>query len=159
MASVAHAQSEDIGRWTLSCDELEGKARCVATQVIAADPAAKQVVLGVTIEHIAGRQLPQLTFRFTNAALREAGAGLKIDDREPLRAPISACDDKVCEVKSFLAGDLEAQMTAGKMLTFAYFLAENRQQMSVPVSLDGVQQVMDELVLQKQLNSLRKSLT
>ena len=50
------------------------------------------------------------------------------------RAPISACDDKVCEVRAWLSDSLRETLTTGKLLRFAYFVDPERQ-ITLPVSL------------------------
>lgn len=145
--SALSAQSSNIrdyGSWSVECHGKDGAAPCVATQVVAQDPEAKNVVLGVIVETREAGQLPLLTFRFTNQAFRPAGAGIKIDEYEPYRAPISACDDAVCEVRAELAQEMMDKMRSGNILVFAFFLSKD-EQASFPVSLNGFSQAIAAL--------------
>jgi invasion protein IalB len=135
------------GSWSVECERDAKPARCAATQKVATDPAGEKVVLGVIAETARGRDArPQLTFRFTNRAFVPAGAGLKIDEHEPMRAPISACDDQVCEVRAWLTPELARRMRNGRLLVFAYFLEPGRQ-LSMPVSLAGFGKALDRMGL------------
>ncbi|MCB1888575.1 MAG: invasion associated locus B family protein [Rhodocyclaceae bacterium] len=137
--SVPSGQSAVYGSWSVECPAKSGQ--CAALQKVATDPEGKQVVLGVIIETVAGKAIPQLTFRLPTTAYRQAGAGMKVDDHEPLRAPISACDDKVCEVRAWLSDSLRETLTTGKLLRFAYFVDPERQ-ITLPVSLAGLDQAL-----------------
>lgn len=136
------ASSSIHGSWSVECSGDGGK--CAATQKVTTDPEGVKVVLGVMVEPAKGKGAPQLTFRMSNRAYVPAGAGLKIDDHEPLRAPISGCDAEVCEVRAWLTPELSRQMRGGKLLIFAYFL-DSQRQMSLPVSLDGFGGALDRL--------------
>ncbi len=134
-ASIVH------GSWSVDC--VDNGNRCIATQKVTTDPAGQKTLLGVIVEPGTAKDSkgPLLTFRFTNQANRTAGAGMKIDQREPQRAPISSCDDKVCEVRAWLTPDLRKQMSNGKLLVFAYFV--DKKQVSLPVSLNGFATALD----------------
>jgi invasion protein IalB len=130
------------GSWSVECSD-QGK-RCAATQKVATDKAGQQTVLGVILEPAIGKADAQLTFRMTNTAYVPAGAGIKIGNNKPLRAPISSCDDKVCEVRAWLTPELKRQMRTEKLMIFAYFMDAKRQ-VSLPVSLNGFPAAMDQL--------------
>lgn len=137
-----------FGAWSVECKPRATNVEnpCVASQVVAAEAekAAKQaVVLGVMVAPTQGEPLPHIIFRFSPGANLKAGAGVKIDQQEAFRVPISQCDDHICEVRSLMSEALLSQMRAGKMLQFAYFL-EN-QQLTYPVSLSGFDQAFAAL--------------
>ena len=146
LAAAEQAPTASVyGSWSVACKGTGTSRRCAATQKVAADRTGEKVVLGVIVEPGRGAERrPQLTFRFTGKAYVPAGAGLKIDDREPLRAPITGCDAKVCEVRAWLVPELAEPMRVGRLLVFAYFFDEKRQ-ISLPVSLHGFGRALDEL--------------
>lgn len=134
MAQPGEAQV--YGAWGVECYSENRTTKCVATQMVATDPEGRNVALGVILEPGQPGGLPLLTFRFTNQAFLPAGAGLKIDEHEPYRAPIAACDEAVCEVRAELAEEMAERMRTGNMLVFAFFLDRDNQ-ISFPVSLNG----------------------
>jgi len=125
------------GAWSVECKPRAGSPEnvCVASQLVAADNEAKQVVLGVIVAPTPGQDLPHIIFRISPGANREAGAAVKIDEQEAFRVPISQCDTLVCEVRSLMPETLLAQMRTGKLLQFAFFI--EKQQLTYPVSLNG----------------------
>lgn len=114
------------------------------TQRVATDPEGRKVVLGVTLDMPADATKPRISFRLTPTAYREAGAAIKIDDRQPIRTPITACDANVCEVQAWLDADVVGWMKAGRLMQFAYFLDRERQA-TFPVSLQGFEAALAAL--------------
>ena len=125
------------GAWSVECKPRAGSPEniCVASQVVAVGEAGKQAVLGVMVAPTQGEALPHIIFRFSPGANLKAGVGVKIDQQEAFRVPISQCDNHICEVRSLMPEELLAQMRVGRMLQFAYFL--EKQQLTYPVSLNG----------------------
>lgn len=146
LALSAQAQSTPAttvhGSWSVECSG-QGK-HCAATQKVTTDKAGQKTVLGVIVESVSGKVDAQLTFRMTSKAYVPAGAGIKIGKHKPLRAPISSCDDKVCEVRAWLTPELKRQMSSEKLLIFAYFIDAKRQ-VSLPVSLQGFPAALERL--------------
>jgi invasion protein IalB len=139
-----HAEDRAFGSWTVECSSPDAGEKCAMTQRVATDPEGKKVVLGVIVEGAPQAAQYQVIFRLSRNAYVPAGAGMKIDDHEPKRAPISACDDKVCEVRAWLTPELLTEMRDGKLLDFAFLTAEKKQ-VSVPVSLAGFGAAYDAL--------------
>jgi invasion protein IalB len=148
ISSYAQPAPATYGAWGVECATENGSQKCLATQIVATDPEGKNVAVGVIVEANAPGELPYITFRFSKMAYVAAGAGLKIDDNEPLRAPITGCDEAVCEVKAQLTENLSTQMRQGKVLIFAYFL-DKEKQLSFPVSLDGFTQSLQAITAGK----------
>ncbi len=130
------------GSWSVECHD-QGK-RCAATQKVVTGKTGQNTVLGVILEPGDGKTPPQLTFRMTSKAYVPAGAGIKIGKNKPMQAPISGCDDKICEVRAWLTPELKRQMSSEKLLIFAYFLDAKRQ-VSLPVSLNGFSAALERL--------------
>ena len=133
-ARAASATTTVHGSWSVECRDQD--RHCVASQKVATDPEGQKVVLGVIVEPGSAETGPLLTFRLTAKAYLPAGAGMKIDHHEPLRAPISSCDQAVCEVRARLTPQLSSQLSEGKLLIVAFFV-DPKKQVSLPVSLQG----------------------
>jgi len=139
-AGAETKQLQKFGAWSVECKPRVTNMEnpCVASQIVAADAAAKQVILGVMVALTPDEILPHIIFRFSPGADIKAGAGVKIDQQEAFRVPIAQCDTHICEVRSLMPEALLSQMRSGKLLQFAYFL--EKQQMTTPVSLNGFDQ-------------------
>jgi len=150
LASAAGHAGEQVagervfGSWTVECSAPAVGGKCAMTQRVATDPEGKKVILGVIVEGSEGDARYQVIFRLSPNIYVAAGAGMKIDDHDAKRAPISACDKKVCEVRAWLTPELLGEMRDGKLLVFAFFTPEKKQ-VSVPVSLAGFGAAYDEL--------------
>lgn len=114
------------------------------TQVVATDPEAKKVVLGVTVDLRDASNKPRIGFRMSAAAYRQAGVAIKIDDHKPIRAPFGQCDANLCEVQALVENDVLSWLKAGKLMQLAYFLDKERQA-TFPVSLNGFDQALTTL--------------
>lgn len=136
-AGATPPEPQVFGAWSVECKPHSGGPEkiCVASQLVSADKEGKQVVLGVMVTPTSGQALPHILFRFRPDANREAGAGVKIDDQEAFRVPISQCDTLICEVRSIMPETLLKQMQGGKLMQFAIFIGN--QQQTFPVSLNG----------------------
>ncbi len=122
----------------------EQKQRCSLSQVVATDPAGKNVLLGVAVDQFDSPTVPTIHFRFSATALRDAGLGMKIDDVATLRLPISDCDRQFCQANGRIDEKLLGLMRAGKVIQVAFLTAE-RKQVTVPVSLSGFNVAIDAL--------------
>jgi invasion protein IalB len=138
--STVTNQPSRYGAWTLNCNtESSDKTPvCVATQLVTKGNNAQQVVIGVTVGYEAQHALPHIIFRVSPGANTHKGAAVKIDQQAHVNIPISNCDAKICEVRSFIPNALLEQMQQGKLLQFAFFI--KNQQITYPVSLDGFAQ-------------------
>ncbi len=134
-----------FGSWSTECRGFGEKRTCFASQVVAASPDGKDVVLGVTVGKLPRKLTYSMSFRFSNAANQSAGIGFKIEpDGRSARAPIQTCDEKVCETKIELNQQLLQQLKGKKMLAFAFFDKSGRQN-TYPVNLQGIEQALSEL--------------
>ena len=130
--------------WSLICgDPL--LSNCSLSQIVARDPQGKKVVLGATVHIDRVSMRPQLSLRQSPDALKEAGIGLKIEPGPEYRLPIAHCDTQVCEANGWLEGDLRRQLEHAKVAQVA-FRMNNRQQVLAPLSLQGLDQGLQELM-------------
>jgi invasion protein IalB len=146
VAGFAHAQSVVHGAWSVDCKSPveKGKARCVASQKVATDPAGRKVVLGVIVEPPNGETKARISFRMTNKAFMRAGVAIKIDDNSPARLSINGCDEKVCEARGWLTDAVLRQMRGGRLLRYAFYI-DQKNQITYPVSLDGFDAAFKEI--------------
>ena len=142
MLAVApsNAWSEEqlsYGPWRIECTSQLGKAEkyCNANQLVTDGKDASRVVLGVMVGYMPEHPSPHIIFRLTPDANRDKGAAVKIDDEQFFNVPINECDERVCEVRSFIPEVLLSQMREGEVLKFRFFVDD--KQNIFPVSLQG----------------------
>lgn len=132
------------GAWSYECksqDALKNEL-CVANQLVL-HKKTNNAVLGVIVGFLPNHPMPHIIFRLSPGANVDKGAAVKVDELKSFKVPISNCDEKICEVRSFIPKELLAQMRMGKQLLFAFFL--DQQQVTYPVSLDGFEKTYTAL--------------
>lgn len=125
------------GAWSIECN-LNDKASdntCVMKQLVVAGETQKRAILGVMVGRNFEHPMPHILFRINANIDREKGVAVKIDSHEFFHLPIFACDEQVCEIRSFIPDSVLSQMLNGKLLLLAFFLDDN--QVTYPVSLVG----------------------
>jgi invasion protein IalB len=135
--------------WGLSCavaQDPNGNAskRCNISQIVSADPEGKKVVLGVTVDFLDARDVPTMRFRLTPEARKNAGIGIKIDDKPEMRLAIDQCSAKRCEAVGRLTSTVLKMWRTGKVAQLA-FIESGGKQVLVPVSLAGFDPALAEL--------------
>jgi invasion protein IalB len=132
------------GAWSYECtsqDTLKNEL-CVANQLVLHKKTNK-AVLGVIVGFLPNHPEPHIIFRLSPSANVDKGAAVKVDELQSFKIPISNCDEKICEIRSFIPKELLTQMRKGKQLLFAFFL--DQEQVTYPVSLDGFDKTYTEL--------------
>jgi invasion protein IalB len=142
-------RDQRFGNWGYSCalarDEHEREVeRCMISQLVAVNPKARQVVLGLTVDFADSAAVPTLRARFSSQAARKAGIGVKVDDRPDMRLPISDCDALRCEAVGRMAPPVLKVWLSGKQARFAFLMAGGRQ-VVLPVSLTGFGPALEAL--------------
>lgn len=139
-------KSENYGSWSLICSESTGdKAHCQISQIISNDTKGEKVVLGISVYFLESTTTkPAITFRMSSKAIQKAGIGLKIDNGDEYRLPINECNDKICTATGLLDTALLDKLNHGTYCQIA-FLLQNRQQMAVPVALNGFKESFSRL--------------
>lgn len=100
-------------------------------------------MLGISVRIAASSDSPEMQLRISPAADPRAGVGLKIDNHDDFRLPISGCDERVCQAVGRIRGPVRDQLTSGKYAQVAYFVGGKQQ--TVPVPLDGFAAALVEL--------------
>ena len=124
------------GAWSYECksQDASNNELCVANQLVL-HKKTNNAVLGVIIGFLPNHPMPHIIFRLSPSANINKGAAVKVDELRSFKIPISNCDEKICEVRSFIPEKLLKQMRMGKQLLIAFFL--DQKQVTYPVSLDG----------------------
>lgn len=129
---LSHAQtvkSETFGSWSVSC----GPQNCAMTQLVAKDEAAKQVMLGVSINYAFASELGALMVRLPANINKASGLGIKVDAHPAIQLPISQCTSAACQSMIKIDQKLLTEFSTGTVAKFAY--AINTQQFILPISL------------------------
>jgi invasion protein IalB len=137
-----HAQtvkSETFGSWSVSC----GPQNCAMTQLVAKDEAAKQVMLGVSINYAFASELGALMVRLPANINKASGLGIKVDAHPAIQLPISQCNSAACQSIIKIDQKLLSEFSTGTVAKFAY--ATQGQQMILPISLSQFKQAYDSL--------------
>lgn len=157
-AGAASAQGGDAPRvvkeqrfasWGYSCAVAgNGKGaeveRCMISQMVATNPRERKVVLGLTVDFEDSRTVPTLRARFSADAKREAGIGIKIDEKPEMRLAIGDCNTQRCESLGRMSTPVLKAWSSGKIGKFA-FLRQSGKQVLLPISLDGFDQALAAL--------------
>ena len=139
---TSHAQtikSETFGSWSVSC----GPQNCVMTQLVAKDEAAKQVMLGVSINYAFASEYGVLMVRLPANINKKSGLGIKVDDHPAIQLPISQCTPAACQSIIKIDQKLLKEFSSGTVAKFAY--ATKGQQMILPISLSQFKQAYASL--------------
>lgn len=127
--------------WHLSCAVAQDNRgmsheRCMVSQMVAIDPKGKKVVLGLTVDYADSPTVPTMRIRFSPAANRKAGIGIKIDNNPEMRLVINNCNAKRCESVGRLSPKVLKLWRSGKQAQLA-FIVQGGKQMLLPISLSG----------------------
>jgi invasion protein IalB len=138
-------QPKIFGSWSTECKGEGKQKRCFASQLVAQSPTGNDVVLGVTIGKLKENKNYAMSFRFSKEANQAAGIGFKLEPKGlSAKAPIQSCDAKVCETKIEINTKFRQELKGKKMMAFAFF-DRNKQQITYPVRLDGIENAIKDL--------------
>ncbi len=145
-----------FGDWSLICpDKGEDKSACFISQSVATDPKGQKVLLGISVSFVGTPNVPRIDFRLTPTAVAEAGIGLKIDNGDEFRLPISECDKRICVASGLLDKNMLARLKNGTFCQLAYILPGGKQ-MTLPVSLKGFSKAYSNLTHMVKVNKKTK---
>ncbi len=157
-AAVAADQKSGVdvarfGSWGLNCasprdakasDAPPGNRHCIISQIVTTDPAARRVILGLTIDLFDSPEVPTIHFRLSPAVKKEAGIGLKIDDGPEFRLPIGSCDQARCEAAGRLTDGVRQAFLSGRVAQVG-FIGPHGRQIITPVALAGFREALEAL--------------
>lgn len=133
----AAPNAEEYGAWSLLCPDAGGNGPpCALSQVVAADPQGHRVALGIAVLVDDSLHVPRIEFRFSAAAVREAGIGLLVGEGRELRLPIAGCDREACVAGGRLDPQILELFRRNPAAKFAFALPGD-QQAVLPVSFVG----------------------
>jgi invasion protein IalB len=124
-----------FGAWSLICSTHK-PPRCGLTQVVATDPAGKQVVLGAAVHPVPELGKLRLEFRVSSAVDPKAGIGMKFQDGPEYRLPMSGCAKQFCTASGLLEGAIREALENGKAVQMAFMMPGPKQAL-VPLALGG----------------------
>lgn len=135
--------------WGLSCEEAQSakdltSQKCIISQLVTTDPKGDRVLLGVTVDYLDSPSVATIHFRFSPTAKVAPGIGIKIDESTEMRLPINDCNTQRCEASGRLKPDVLELWRSGRTAQLA-FIADNDQQVTLPISLDGFDKAMAAL--------------
>jgi invasion protein IalB len=129
-----------FGSWSVSC----GVQNCAMTQMVAKDASGKEVMLGVSINFALKSDFGIMIVRLPKVVNKEAGLGIKVDEKKAIRLPISECNNTACQTIIKIDQAMIDEFSSGKVAKYAYALRNNRQ-MILPISLDQFAAAYGEL--------------
>ena len=88
------------------------------------------------MQKTAGTQKPVLVMLLPPQSKGDAGLILWVDDKEKAKVEIGACNEKQCLVRAAIPDQLLQQMLAGKTLSLALPLPDNKR-VKLDVPLQG----------------------
>jgi invasion protein IalB len=135
-----------FGSWSTECTGIAADKKCFASQIVSGSASGKDVLLGVTVGKLTKDSASYaMSFRFSNQARQASGIGFKLEPNgRAAKAPIQTCDAKVCETKIELDKVMRKEFTNSKMMSFAFFDNEGRQN-TYPVRLEGLSSAIAEV--------------
>ncbi len=98
----------------------------------------------VTVDYLDSPSVATIHFRFSPTAKVAPGIGIKIDESTEMRLPINDCNTQRCEASGRLKPDVLELWRSGRTAQLA-FIADNDQQVTLPISLDGFDKAMAAL--------------
>ncbi|MDV7105577.1 invasion associated locus B family protein [Vibrio sp. TH_r3] len=134
--------AKDYGAWSLLCDTKQD--HCSIAQVVATDPDAKNVLMGLSIDFSESSQRPTMSIRVSSQVATEKGMGFKVDNNTSITLPFIGCDEKVCVSKVWMDDRLIHEMKTGDQAVVAYLLPAQKQ-IVLPLSMRGFSQAIDAL--------------
>jgi invasion protein IalB len=144
LAQAKIVSNKTFGSWSVTC----GQQNCAMTQLVTADEAAKQVMLGVSVNFAFKSKLGSMMVRLPANINMKGGLGIKVDDNSPIQLPISQCNAKACQSVVAIDQTLLDEFSEGTVAKFAY-ARQNQHQLILPISLTSFRQAYDYLVLQQ----------
>ncbi len=134
-AAPGNSTERLFGSWSLICSAHK-PPRCGLTQVVATDPAGKQVVLGAAVHPVPELGKLRLEFRVSSAVDAKAGIGMKFQDGPEYRLPMSGCTAQYCTASGVLEGGIREALENGKAVQLAFMMPGPKQAL-VPLALGG----------------------
>jgi invasion protein IalB len=142
-------KEQRFGAWGLTCavandDKGLPMQRCMVSQLVSTDPQHGKVVLGITVDHADSPTVPTIRFRFSAAAQRKTGVGIKAGNAAPMMLAISDCNPTRCEAAGRLSPEVLKVWRSSRNARFAFRLTGGKQ-VTLPMSTVGLDQALEAL--------------
>jgi invasion protein IalB len=122
-------------------EEMKKVAVCL-TQADIRDNVTAMLVAKLVVRQIAGQTNPQILVMLPLQSALPPGALVKLDEKEPLRLPYTACDQGGCYAETNIEPAMLDQMKTGKQISFAGMDVTGRT-LNVPLPLEGFAKAID----------------
>jgi invasion protein IalB len=122
-------------------EEMKKVAVCL-TQADVRDNVTAMLVAKLVVRQIAGQANPQILVMLPLQSALPPGALVKLDDKDPLRLPYTACDQGGCYAETNIEPAMLDQMKTGKQISFAGMDITGRT-LNVPLPLEGFAKAID----------------
>lgn len=140
---VANATTTtNFNAWSMICGQ---QGNCSLSQLVATDPEAKKIIMGVNVNFSMSNDFPVLMLRLPPSIDKNSGVGIKIDDNKALQLPISQCNKKACQSVIKMDEALLNEMRQGNVAKVAILL-KSKKQLTMPVSMQGFKEAYSALL-------------
>jgi invasion protein IalB len=130
---VSATSAENFGRWSLICGD---SGNCSLSQIVASDPAGKNILLGANVNFAVSREFPTLMLRMPPIIYPKSGVGIKVDDNKDIQVAISQCTKIACQSVIKIDDILLEEFKNGKNVQVAIAIKKEKQ-LTLVLSLDG----------------------
>ena len=136
-AAAAPEHGQAFQDWMIKCEGGNGTAeRCIAFQSIVVTESRQQL-LTIAAGYLGPKGEPWVFLTLPLGIFLPPGVALKVDESQQFDAPIKICTAKGCDAGIPLNDDLLPLMKAGLVARIAFMDGTARNQITVPVSLEG----------------------
>jgi invasion protein IalB len=119
------------------------KTNVCLTQVDVRDNATAILVGKLAVRQVAGQPNPQLLVMLPPSGMSiQAGALVKLDDKEPVKLAYTTCDKAGCYAEAVIEPALVDQMKSGKQIAYLGIDVTGRA-LSIPLPLEGFAKAHD----------------
>jgi uncharacterized caspase-like protein len=107
------------------------------TQVDVRDNVTAILIGKFAIRKVAGQAKPQVLVMLPVNSNKSVGALVKIDDNEPVKLPITTCDQAGCYAEAIVDISFVDKLKAGKQVAYLGIENETGKALSIPLPLEG----------------------
>jgi invasion protein IalB len=118
------------------------KTNVCLTQVDVRDQQTAILIGKLAVRQIAAQPKPQLMVMLPPGMAIQAGALVKLDDKEPIKLAYTTCDRAGCYAEAEVEPALIGQMKTGKQIAYRGVDVAGRT-LSIPLPLDGFAKALD----------------
>jgi invasion protein IalB len=118
------------------------KTNICLTQADVRDNVTAMLVGRLAVRQVAGQPQPQMVVMLPLQTALQAGALVKLDDKEPVKFAYSTCDRAGCYAEGVMEPAMLDQMKSGKQIAYLG-MGINGRALSIPLPLEGFAKAID----------------